>query len=399
MNSLKQYIDRINKRGKAYFVALAQKQNNRMLDQLLQSEPSALRPKLTFSLILAGLLATLVHLTSTILLISALYILYTYHLTSLLSFFALLLLGIVWLIRPRFGKPPKEYLTRTEAPTLYNFVDVVSDAMNTKHIDYIVLSPIYNAAFALVGFRLKRVLYIGTSLWETLTLDERVALIGHELAHAVNEDSIRSRFIFTAYNTLMTWFSILRPEKLFPPGLLGIISIPLMFLYYGISHLARWAAIGLIFLRWNTSRRAEYLADYLASTVGGTQATRRMLGKLYYQKAFNFLSKTSQYNSPAEQQQRVEQLRSHINTTSLEGLEQINVPSDEEISRLDLTHPPIGYRMKLLKTHPALEPKLVLTPEQAEKIAAEIGTVLAREKRLLSVYDTEFEFKPSRSGN
>src|SRR5205807_2021091 len=96
---------------KKYLVALAQKQNNRMLNQLLSAQPSALRPRLTLSVVLALLIATFVHLISVLLVIAGLYLIVIYRFNPFSLLFAFMCFGIAWLMRPEFGKPPKEYLT------------------------------------------------------------------------------------------------------------------------------------------------------------------------------------------------------------------------------------------------------------------------------------------------
>ncbi len=380
----------VKKRSTAYFTALAQKQNNQLFDRLVNSEPFALRPGLRVSTLLAMFIATLVHLVSILLVVGALYIVVHHYSEIFWIAIALFLLLLAWVLRPRFGKIPKEYLTKAQAPTLYWLANTIADTLKTSRVERIMLDfSVYNAAFIRAGLPSQRILLLGKPLWDTLSTEEQIALIAHEFAHSLHNDSFRHQYIFSAVHALMMWFSLLRPATLFPRGM-GIFVTPILLVYFMVSHTARLSARALLLLMWHTSRRAEYLADYRAATIAGTKATMYLIGKLYYGSSFEMLTKTTQYNTTSERIRRFEQLRTRINTLDLNALEEINNPSEEEIARLDLSHPPLGYRMRLLKSHPITDPKIVVTPAQVAQIADEVNKADKQRKRLLSVYDADF---------
>ena len=79
-------------------------------------------------------------------------------------------LALAWLLRPRFPPAPKfeEIAQRTECPALYRAADRVAEALGTRPIDMLVIAEHFNAGFGQVGWRRKRVLWVGLPLWEIL---------------------------------------------------------------------------------------------------------------------------------------------------------------------------------------------------------------------------------------
>ena len=153
-----------------------------------------------------------------------------------------------------------------------------------------------------------------------------------------------------------------------------------------LSRFVLWNARLLYYLLSWEARRAEYLADYLASSVAGTQATRSMLGKLYFGKTLYKIRNSAlrpyvkfDYDAFYEQ----------VKHTPLEELERINEPDQEEISRFDLSHPPIGYRMQFLSAKAITQPRLLFSEELNSKIADEMKAAFQKNQRV-HFYDDEF---------
>ena len=110
-----------------------------------------------------------------------------------------LLVGIGLMLRPRFGKPPDEgHLSAEEAPTLQGLVEETARALDVPNVDVLIVDHEYNASWAVLGLRRRRVLRLGLPLLAALGPQERVALLAHELAHARNGDSGRGLFIGSA---------------------------------------------------------------------------------------------------------------------------------------------------------------------------------------------------------
>ncbi len=119
------------------------------------------------------------------------------------------------------------------------------------------------------------------------------------------------------------------------------------------------------------SQRAEYLADALAARVAGTDAAVRLQAKLLL--------------APAAR--AVVQARMHERSSDADLFEQIassvlNVPERErerrrrvarlEETRLDVTHPPTGHRIRLLEARPSLPPLVHTDPAEAGDVDAEL---------------------------
>src|SRR6266702_8615590 len=102
--------------------------------------------------------------------------------------------------------------TREEAPLLFRLIDKVAAAADTKTADQLVVDDEFNASWAILGLRRKRVLTLGMPLFMALDDQERVSLLAHELAHARNGDASRGLFMFSAIRGLMGWYIVLAPH-------------------------------------------------------------------------------------------------------------------------------------------------------------------------------------------
>jgi hypothetical protein len=147
-------------------------------------------------------------------------------------------------------------------------------------------------------------------------------------------------------------------------------------------------------LSWE-SRRAEYLADYLASTVAGTKATRSMLGKLYFGTGLRNARK-----SPLRQYVKFDYAAFYeeVRNTPLEDLERINEPDSDEIAQFDLAHPPIGYRMQFLSSKVITQAKLQLSDEQNHQITDEMNAALNKNRRVRFDDDEFWQNLPKKTG-
>ena len=135
----------------------------------------------------------------------------------------------------------------------------VARALGTKPVNEIYIEPEINAAFGHHGWRQTRYLMLGSPLWLSLDDGGKTALVAHELAHQVNGDFTRGYWIGTAINSLLIWLGFLRQPYLqdgdasvLTHYVLLVLSVPVHLLF-----------LALVQLSWNTSQRAEYLADYL----------------------------------------------------------------------------------------------------------------------------------------
>jgi heat shock protein HtpX len=258
------------------YVALVERRDSALFERL-KNIPT-LRPAFTPAKAAAFLIAALIHGTTILLpLLGILMVLSNF--AGCLSFcWCILFVALAWIVRPRFAKPPDNILSRAEFPLVYHFADEVAAHLEADPADALVVDEFFNAGYNRYGVHQSVVITIGYPLWMRLNPQERVALMAHELAHGVNGDFNRTGFVGGAMNTLIEWYLLLRPSTIFGSRnyLVGALANLLML---GLAN----SILGILFvlrqLLLYESRRAEYLADYLAAQVAGTDAALSLLEK------------------------------------------------------------------------------------------------------------------------
>jgi heat shock protein HtpX len=354
------------------YASLGQKQSQALFDQL--AEADTLKPSLTVSKLLAFVLATIVHGVTIACAIGGIVLL----VRGWPGFFAivggLLLIGLAWVLRPRFSKSPDGIVSRAEAPALYDLVDTVATLLGTHRISGIVIGPQFNAALERVGWQRARVLCLGLPLWAVLDDQERIALVAHELAHDVNGDPNRGFFVGSAIDSLVNWYTILRPAHIFPPdsGIYGLLAVPANLLLLGLSALAWVGVYVLCHLLWRDSQRAEYLADHLTSTVGGTDASLSLLLKMHLGQTFTVALRriTLGGDSGLDLFQELRRLVSKVPERELERINRVQLMQG---SRLDVTHPPTANRINLLRSKLLHQPGMTLARTDTEQLDEELA--------------------------
>lgn len=188
-----------------------------------------------------------------------------------------LLLGVVAVLWPKPRRLPKHapLLYRADAPRLFELVDEVAAAVGTYGVHAVAVGPMANAAVTNYGIRRRRALILGLGLWEILSPQERVALLGHELGHFANGD-LRSKFVMHwAMGALTRWYYFLLPKPAhnLVDWFVNALLFPPRWAVYGVIHL-------LDGLTLRASQRAEYLADTGAARAGSTEAAVLLMDRL-----------------------------------------------------------------------------------------------------------------------
>ncbi|MER5383938.1 M48 family metallopeptidase [Streptomyces sp. NPDC002688] len=179
------------------------------------------------------------------------------------------LLALGWSLRPRLPRLPKDtpVLRRADAPELFALVDEVAVVAGTRGVDAIAVDADFNASVMSYGLRGRRLLALGLPLWEILTPQQRIALLGHELGHYSNGDTRHTLVVATADRSLTTWHYFFQPID-DPEELEVFVNL----LYF----VPRWLVLGVLTLldrlTLRASQRAEYLADRMAARAGSTRA-------------------------------------------------------------------------------------------------------------------------------
>lgn len=317
---------------------LAFLQQERMYQALVKQ--TSLAPRLTISKIILYVLSLFVHLSTLFLVAWGVYVLVSgeFDLGRLLIGGLLLLLA--WAFRPRLGRlVDEDYLTRDKYPTLFSLIDRVAELMGVKTPQLVTYDAIFNAFFGRIGFRQRSWLHLGMALWMSLSPRARIALLAHELAHDANGDSARGLWVGGAFQTIIGWYQIIVPDQVFSSNL-SPFEIIFYFLLYLLSRPIYFLIWLYILLLMYDSRRAEYLADELASRVVGT-------------------------------------------VTMIELHRHMPQQNPNEISPLLLSHPSGEYRIRFLKDRPQQSGQIYTTEAEMRRIDAELADVYKKMSREL----------------
>ncbi|MFI6339925.1 M48 family metalloprotease [Streptomyces sp. NPDC050535] len=128
-----------------------------------------------------------------------------------------------------------------------------------------------NAGVTTYGVRGRRLPVLGMSLWEVLTPGERIALLGHELAHYADGDTRNGVVVGTAVRTLSCWHHTLQPLP-HPSAMEMAVNV----LYVVPRLLVRGMLVTLVRL----TSRAGMLAEYLAARTASTEAAVGLMDRL-----------------------------------------------------------------------------------------------------------------------
>ncbi len=367
------------------YTRLGQKQGRALMERLLKAE--SLKPQLTASKLLAYLIATLVHLVTLAFVVVGIAL----PIWAKFNFFAIfggvVLLLIAWMLRPRFGKVPEATTSREKLPALFELVDNIAQALDAPPVDGIVITGGFNASYAVCGLKQKRILFIGLPLWTILNHQERAALIGHELAHCVNGDPTRSIFVGTAIQALAEWYNLLRSQPrtrtIRVRSFFEVITTWAVNLITLILSIIPWVGVYLLSnLLWYETRRAEYLADQLSAKISGTPTAVSMLDKMHLGDSF-VPALASVALNPTKERDAIEVFQQNIAALPARELERRRRVQELTLRRLDVTHPPSTYRIKLLKANPVDEPSLTLPDSLYEKVDQELGALRPAVNKLL----------------
>lgn len=321
--------DNTQKQGRLHraYRAYIERRDEELIAQLKQSD--SLKPTFTLPKILAILFAIPVHLVTFALPVLGIILIVGQIGGVVPVCCGLFMVGIAWLVRPRFGKAPEDVVTRAKFPALYQAADEVASALHAAPVDAIAINEYFSAAYGRFGLRRSRLVMLGYPLWMALDDEERVALLAHELAHDVNGDFSRNFFVGSAIDSLAQWYSLIAPDRLYETGLIEELTRLVMGL---LAEFILVVIFTLNQLLLYESRRAEYLADYLSAQVAGTDATISVLEK--------FKGRGAHY-----------------------------VPLQFR------SHPPTEYRIEFLKSKPRISPHFRLSPATTRQIADELATL------------------------
>ncbi|MGW7611297.1 M48 family metallopeptidase [Streptomyces sp. NPDC054766] len=289
-------------------------------------------------------------------------------------------LGLAWTLRPRLSRLPENspVLTRADAPELFALVDEVAQVVGTRGVDAIAVDAEINASVMSYGIRGRRLLTLGLPLWEILTPQQRIALLGHELGHYSNGDTRHGRVVAGALRSLSTWHYFFLPVAN-PEPLEALAN-----LFYIVP---RWLVGGVLMLldqlTLRATQRAEYLADRMAARAGSTQAALELMDRLLTADSAA-VTLRREVNTAA-----MSGPRGSRNDTRTDGLwerlaaDVTSVPEHERERRrrvgtlrghsVDATHPPTHLRHACLLIGEAAPPAVVADDDRERRITEELS--------------------------
>jgi Zn-dependent protease with chaperone function len=356
-----------------------------MFEQLVGA-PS-LAPALTLPIVLAVVLAAMIHASTLVSLLFGLWLIAAHWFNLFAILGGMLLIWLAWVLRPRLPRFPEHPLPPTEYPGLYGLTDLVVQALEAPPIAAIVITPDFNAAYSFAGWRRRPVLRLGLPLLTVLDDRETVALIGHEVAHAVNGDATSGFFVGSAINTLAIWYTLLYPDRLMlhTQYRRSIITVFTNLILVCLAGLIGFIASGLTHLLWRDAQRAEYLADHLAAEVAGTEATLSMLDKLHLGPMASGAAQRLAVSTAAGD--LFAELRDLAGAMPEHERRRLRAMARLEASRLDASHPPTSFRVALLEQRPIAMPA-VHVPGTLWRVAQDEMNRLAppMQRRILDLY-------------
>lgn len=354
------------------YAALSNRLGDRLLAEVIAA-PS-LRPRLTLPKALAYLFAAWVHLI-TVLTIAAgmLAIAWLRNVVGVVIGLGLLLFA--YELRPRVAKYREVTMPPEQLVHLHGLTGRIAAHLGMSNVDAVAINGEWNASMGRYGWRRRKVLTIGLPLFDALGAQERVALLGHELAHAVNGDSTRGLIVGSAIYSLITWRDVLRPTYA-RPGIVERIGGAVMRLVSYLPAAGLWL---LARLSWHESQRAEYLADALGARLAGRQAAVSTLHTLEQQPIF--ATALHQLALNRESGDLFAKARARL----------LEVPRRRVVRpsryRIEGTHPPTAFRLEFIASRPDEPPEILLTETENRALSEELAAFAPEvQKRLVERY-------------
>jgi Zn-dependent protease with chaperone function len=357
---------------------LARRHGEGLLREIGDGAP--LRPHRDASSVLAQVLAVLVHGITVVLIGLGIWFIVA-GLGVTLFVVGLFLLAIAIVLRPHVVRLPDDVplLDRSSAPELFAMVDDVASVVGTRGIDRIAIDGHLNASVSFYGLRGRRLLTIGLPLWEILSSQERIALLGHELGHLANGDLRHGTLVWSAASSLRAWSYLFAPRAY--SGSWGLVVVNV------ITYLP-WLAIEgvrmlLDALTLRATQRGEYLADRFAAMAGGADAAICLMDRFLLESLvatalgrersrLQTLPRTREtlHRSSEELWERLAEEVDSIPTHELERLRLAGVRRGHAV---DSSHPPTHLRRACLSLAVPRPPEVAVDAAREARIATELS--------------------------
>lgn len=305
-------------------------------------------------------------------------------------------------VRPRLVNKRldlEEFLTRSTAPKLYALLDKCAAELGCKVPDAVRFDLEFNAATGRAGVKQRSFLVVGVPLWTVLSGPERIALLGHELAHQVNGDTTHGLWAASARRSIVEWTKILNPRQTdverarnarmrrmrrggtgnglgarLAPVVMAILFAPFFLIALGCRAL-------LVKLDLYCGQRAEYLADELGARLGGSEAAHGLIAKLALHESVESNLNAARTRDPKLRQEAAAVLWGGL-ATYIASIPETELQRRQTVDRLrnartDRSHPANHLRSALIRERAQLPGVLELSSQDWAAIDTELAPVYA----------------------
>ncbi|MFC7616982.1 M48 family metallopeptidase [Actinokineospora soli] len=302
----------------------------------------------------------------------------------------LVLIGIAWTLRPRLGSAGERWavVTEDDAPTLFALLARVATATGAPMPHVVALDYRFNASAGVHGLRRTRTLVLGLPLWGSLEPDQRVALLGHEFGHFVNNDPTRSILTQPALTTPGVLAQLLWPSRSLTNG-----NLLIAFAEWVLAPVQRLVARGFLLLQagllavaTRDHQRAEYCADALSARVAGSGAAVALLDGIAAASAVETAvvsaerktqataTPRSAHPGPGPWREAARAARAGVDLAAVR---------DQTVAESTLwdSHPPTGLRARLVEAWPHQDAAVVLGRDESDRVDAELAKWYAKAGR------------------
>ncbi|MBV1854957.1 M48 family metalloprotease [Catellatospora tritici] len=292
----------------------------------------------------------------------------------------LLLIAAAYALRPRVTRltdvTHDTYpLSADKQPELFALITRTAAAVGAPMPDHVALTERAEAWTAVAGLRGRRVLGLGIPLLVALDPQQTVALLAHELSHFTHRDSRRALLTMPARTMFGRLARALRPPRrdALELHLRGAYAL-VIGVWQLVGGLLCWllysAHFAMNLLAERVSRRDEALADLGGARAAGSLAAQRLTEQLVLLPVI--LPVVDGRVEPGEALARWRAGLAAARERHAGRTGRLLQLSNRTYASLFSSHPAPGRRHDLLKAAPFQQATVVVTPEQALRLDAEL---------------------------
>ncbi len=352
--------------------AVSAREHERLLTHGLADGPSRDRA-------IVLLLCSLLHLVTLMLAVALVMLLLSSAWVGAKIFLGLVGVGMLVLLLPplRGAESEGEELTREGAPHLWSLVDEIAAKAGAQPPDRIRVASTVNATWGREGWGHTRVLTLGYPLWAAIEGQAKVALLGHEIGHEVNNDLLALRYVGAALHALSEWREALTPQGLrdgeSPYGLVVALAQSLaIVLLLPVVALLLMLESRIDELAARSHQYAEHLADDLGAALAGKEGALALETELLDPSILEFALRVP-FRSSSDVSVW-ETARAHLAAVPDSERRRQLRQARETLQSVDASHPPTFRRLELLQAGPARQPTVLLPPAREDLVDGEIRT-------------------------